>query len=84
MLFVCPKCGGDSIHHGPILYKSINGYKYCWTSLWLGIIPYGFMCWGKCPKCDHMFEVHLSRRDAKRLEKEMWKTDVSRGKVKHV
>ena len=82
MIFECPKCGGNAVHDGPIMHSKINGYKYAWTSKRFGIITGNFMCWGKCTKCNHFFEVHLSRRCAKRLERDMWMNDVSCGKVK--
>lgn len=81
MMFECPRCGGDAVHDGPVMYRPINGYKYLYTYRFLRI-PYGFMCWGTCTKCNHFFEVYPSRREAKRLEKDMWKTDISVGRVK--
>jgi hypothetical protein len=81
MMFVCPRCGGDSVHDGPVLYRTTNGFKYLWTDRRF-MRACNFMCWGRCSKCGHFFEVWPSRRDAKRIEKEMWKTDISVGKVK--
>ena len=28
MMFECPRCGGDAVHDGPIMYHPINGYIY--------------------------------------------------------